>query len=340
MIKKEELTLRTEDFDDEFKMHFWAEELHVDRGSNEEVRTTVFEHKGDCDSTKTFVMLHGATAPVKASEFRKNARDIERDKEYKKELAKRMGKDLRERGELFDKYDTSFRESRRWENATDNWLRCVDKLGAKCPKWIVSISWGDFWILTHDQKGMDEQTCTVDKWKELILSALEKVGANVDVYWLISHSMGGLSSFQYLYHSVKNKRPFFDKVVINDGLLFPADIGGSYIIEALGSLGALGGVASRILVELNLYEHEFQESKPTGRHYPYMINWPPVLLQTNTESMFPFSAKHTELYRIAKSIGANQIHLLTAPCTHSYFDAGAIADFLVNPYFNVKDHEL
>ena len=342
-MKDEEKQLRTdEDFDELFKLHYYGLEMEGHK-RNDQIRISIFEHKGECDETKAIVHLHGGTSPVEEDVYRDEAKEIKKDDEYDEETQKALYDALRERGKRFDKYDTSFRESRKYENATDSWHRLVKELGPKCPKYCVAVSWGPFYILAPDLQGKKYKSATTNIHNGLVREALEKVGAlGIEEKWLLSHSMGGMSAFSLLHTEAKSVLLGVDreyaKCFIGDGLVFPGDMKASPFVELLLTLDP-ARVASRIISELMLYETEWREINPMGRNAGLMKLWPPVLLHSNTEGMWPFSAKHEEIKRVSMVVGAHQVHHHKSPTTHSYLAAEVVKDFLVGEQFFVAGHD-
>lgn len=342
-LKDEEKELKTEDFDEEFKIHTYKREYEAKRGRDEVIHITVFEKKKDFDPSKAFGYQHGATAPADEDAFRVEAKELRKDRGLSKEKRNKLADELEDRGERYDKFDISFRESREHENAVESLHRMVYHLGDKCPQFTFSITWGEFWLYAPDSEGKLYESCTVDNYHKLLDEAVELVGAKPSEFWSLGHSMGGLNQMILAWHQAKFNTSRYSKMFIADGILFPGDFNESRIGELLLSQLNFARVVIRMLAEFTLYEHEWKIVNPMGHsaHTEMLLNkWPDTLLHVNGESIFPTKAKNFELWTVAKEMGSTKIKLLKTPTTHSYMPALAMKDFFTNDKFRVSDHIL
>lgn len=332
-LRDEELQMKTEDFNDEYIIHYKKVALPVASGRDEEAAVTVFEKKKDFDSNVAAVFNHGATSIADKKIYKDEAKEIAKDEELSDAEQKELSDKLEDRGERYDEMPLSYIESRKYESAADSWHRMRYHLGNNHPQFTVSVSFGTkgLYILAPDKKGKKIENATVSMHNKIADEALVEVGSSHNELWSLSHSMGGLNSLACLMDQAKNKKPNehgrISKAVLVDMLLFPGDMNASALLEFFLK-GNVSSVLARYIVQTMLYETEWRETNPLGKNFLKLLDFPPTFLHSNTESMWKFDVKHNEIIEVVNEIGATQFVHSSTPTSHSYMPGKRIAEFL------------
>lgn len=331
-LKDEDLKLKTEDFDDQFRVHYYAKE-YGKRGRDGECRIVVFEKLKDYDDTSCIIYLGGAGGAADAGNYDDQAKELKKDDQIKDDPGTDARADaLEARGEKFEGFDLSFREALTHDEIVQHLKRFVNFLGNRCPKYIVSQSWDTFHILTHDAEGKEIKSATTANHLINQDEALAKAGAPKGLTkYLMGTSMGSRNCMALLYHDYKNGLTTYKRAFLNDPLVSLGDFGSSIILEIIAQLGDIGTALARWLLEKNLHTHEWAEMTPLGISSSQMLAWCPVLISSNLEGMFRFYPVHNALMRVAWDMGANQIEQVSSPTPHSYMPSKYVANWLIPP---------
>jgi len=329
-LKKEDLLLKTEDFDDDFKIHYYAKE-YGKRGKDGECRIVIFEKLKDYDENAAIIYNGGAGGVADDKNYRKQAKEISKDDQLT-DKEKEAADVLEARGKKFEDFDLSFRESLTHDEIVQNIRRFVEFLGDRCPKHIVTQSWSKFHLLAPDSEGKEIKSCTTANHLINQDDALAKVGAPAGLTkYLMGTSMGSRNCMALLYHDWKHGLKTYERAFLNDPMVSLGDWGSSIIFEVIAKLGDIGTALTRWMMQANLHTHEWAEMTPLGKNSSQMLAWCPVLISSNTEGMFQFYPVHNALMRNAEDMGANQIEQVSSPTPHSYMPSLHVAKWLIPP---------
>lgn len=327
-LKDEDKKLKTEDFDDQYKIHYYAKE-YDQSGKDDVCSIVVFEKLENYDDTSVIIYNGGVGGVADDKNYRSQAREIKKDDELTDEEKEAVDA-LKVKGKKFEGFDLSFRESLTHDEVVQNLKRFVNFLGSRCPKYVVTQSWDKIHLLAPDSEGKKIKSCTTANHLINQDEALAKVGAPEGLTkYLMGTSMGSRNCMALLYHDYKNELKTYERAFLNDPMVSLGDWGSSIIFEVIAKLGDVGTALTRWMMQANLHTHEWAEMTPLGINAKQMLSWCPVLISSNTEGMFKFYPVHNAILLVAHDMGVDNLYHVISPTPHSYMPSKYVSDWLI-----------